>query len=403
MPTTSTILAQYDQPHQFEPLLPSQAMDELALLSRPVIEAALRLQGATNAHTRKALRALVRSMNSYYSNRIEGQSTHPLNIDRALRADFSEQPDIAQRQRLALAHIEAEQELESSLPSEAAALSSAGLIQAHKSLYARLSPSDRSTPDGLLIEPGALRSQDVTVNRHQPPTWASVPLFLERADQVYAREAGLDRLLVNAACAHHRLVWVHPFLDGNGRAARLQLHAALHRLSGGLWSVNRGLARQREDYYTRLSEADMPRHGDYDGRGNLSDKMLQAWCRFFIGVCQDQVHFMTQTLQLDTLKDRISALVLVRSHERADLSYRKEAILPLHHVLAVGPISRGDFIQMTGLGERTGRKLVAQLLKDGLLLSDTPKGEVRIGFPLNSLHLLFPNLYPEAATDPRNV
>jgi len=89
----------------------------------------------------------------------------------------------------------------------------------------------------------------------------------------------------------------------------LQLHAVLHRLSGGLWSANRGLARQREAYYARLSEADMPRHGDTDGRGNLSEKMLRAWCEFFIDICHDQVRFMAQALDLPALKERLAGLV----------------------------------------------------------------------------------------------
>jgi hypothetical protein len=97
-------------------LLPGMGLDALALQARPVIEAALRLQGATNETTRGEIRALVRSMNSYYSNRIEGQSTHPLNIERALKADFSDQPNVAKRQRLALAHIRAEMALEAPAP-----------------------------------------------------------------------------------------------------------------------------------------------------------------------------------------------------------------------------------------------------------------------------------------------
>ncbi len=392
------IVQAYDQPHQFEPLLPGVGLDALALQARPVIEAALRLQGATNEATRGEIRALVRSMNSYYSNRIEGQSTHPLNIERALKADFSDQPNVAKRQRLALAHIRAEMALEAAAPTEAQALHSRTLVMAHQSLYAQLSGPDRLSDEGRSVEPGALRSEDVTVARHQPPAWASVPQFLARTDAVYARDWGLDRLLVVAACAHHRLVWVHPFLDGNGRAVRLQLHAVLHHLSGGLWSANRGLARQRDAYYARLSEADMPRHGDTDGRGNLSEKMLRAWCEFFIDLCHDQVRFMAQALDLPALKERLAGLVLVRSQQGDASTYRPEAILALHHVLAAGPVARGDFVQMTGLAERTGRKVLAKLLEDGLLQSDTPKGAVRIGFPLDSLHLLFPNLYPEAAT-----
>ena len=334
-------------------------------------------------------------MNSYYSNRIEGQSTHPVNIDKALKKDFSTEPSIAQRQRIAIAHIDAEKELEQIVTGEAQALSSGFLQQAHASLYGRLVEADRTTESGHVVAPGVWRQQDVTVSRHQPPTWSAVPSFLTRADQVYGKPWGLDTLLLAIASAHHRLVWIHPFLDGNGRACRLQTHCALLPLSAGLWPVNRGLARNRDDYYTKLSNADMARHGDLDGRGNLSERMLMEWCDFFISLCEDQVAFMTKMLDLNQLKQRLAGLVLVRSQERHD--YRQEAVLPLHHVLAAGPVSRGEFLQMLGLGERTGRKTLSQLVKDGLLVSDTPKGNVGIGFPLDALSLLFPNLYPEAA------
>jgi hypothetical protein len=75
--------------------------------------------------------------------------------------------------------------------------------------------------------------------------------------------------------------------------------------------------------------------------------------------------------------------------------YRTEAILPLFHVFALGPVTRGEFSQMTGLGERTARTLMAKLLDDGLLLSDHRVGPVRMGLPLNALNTLFPALYPE--------
>ncbi|KQU75993.1 cell filamentation protein Fic [Rhizobacter sp. Root16D2] len=339
-------------------------------------------------------------MNSYYSNLIEGQGTHPAYIDRALRHDFSATPDIAQRQRIALAHIDAEKELEAQATDETMTLSASFLLRAHASLYGRLSADDRRTTDGNVVEPGLLRQQDVAVGRHQPPTWCSLPKFLERADTIYARRVALDARIYTVAAVHHRMTWVHPFGDGNGRACRLQTHCALLPLSGGLWSVSRGLARQRARYYELLSNADMPRQGDLDGRGDLSERMLRAWCRFFIELCGDQARFMGDMLDLRLLRERIAALVLIRSQSTAHSDYRREAILPLHHVLAAGPVSRADFTQMSGLAERTARKLMSRLLADGLLVADNPKGEVGIGFPLDSLSILFPNLYPEAATTP---
>lgn len=107
---------------------------------------------------------------------------------------------------------------------------------------------------------------------------------------------------------------------------------------------------------------------------------------------------MTRTLDLGDFKKRLDALIVVRARERGGDGYRGEAVLALHHVFAAGPVSRGEFVQLTGLGERTGRKVLAALLGERLLASDTPRGEVRLALPLDALNILLPNLYPEAAT-----
>jgi Fic family protein len=401
MSVPAKAIAAYDQPHHFEPLLPQCQLQPLVEATRRVFEKSLRLQSAAHPITLGALRELMRSMNSYYSNLIEGQGTHPINIEQALKANYSAKPDIAQRQRIAVAHIDAEKEVETFMVDEAmtegAALCSGMLIRAHAALYKRLSSQDRLTEDGRVIEPGQLREVDVAVGSHQPPLHASVPAFLRRMDEVYGRTSGMDALLYSIAAAHQRAAWVHPFGDGNGRACRLQTHAALSRISGGLWSVSRGLARQRDKYYEARSNADMSRQGDLDGRGNLSEKMLRLWCEFFISTCDDQVSFMTQMLQLDRMRERIAALVLIRSESAGYPHYGKQLVVALHHVFMAGALTRGEFCQATGMSERSARRALAQLLKDGLLRSEGPKGPVMLGLPLDALHILLPNLYPEAA------
>jgi hypothetical protein len=67
------------------------------------------------------------------------------------------------------------------------------------------------------------------------------------------------------------------------------------------------------------------------------------------------------------------------------------------HVPLAGPTPRGEFMTMTGLPERTASRVLAQLVKDGLLASAGPKSAVWFNFPLDALHILLPNLYPEAA------
>ena len=393
---TSVKIDQYTQPHQFEPLLPQRRLDELRLRARAVGERSLRLSGSAHPATLASLRELVREMNSYYSNRIEGQSTHPLNIERALHHDFSDKPDIAKLQRLALAHIEAERDLEQRVAAGESATTTAFLRQAHAALYGRLAIEDRTTDDGRVIEPGAWRQEQVAIGRHEPPLWSSLPAFLARLDAVYGAASPPDDALIRIAAAHHRTAWVHPFLDGNGRAVRLQTHCALWHLSAGLWSMNRGLARNHDKYYQLLDAADSHRQGDLDGRGNLSEKLLGDWCDWFISVAEDQVSFMSKMLKLDEMKARIAALIAFRS--QFDKGVREEAIIPLYHLFLAGPTPRGEFQQMTGLGERTARSLLSRLIETGLVTSTSHTAPVQLAFPLDALQFLLPELYPEAAT-----
>lgn len=385
----------YDKIHQFEPLLPQKNLESLRERSRAIVAASGDLASRTHESTRQELRELVRSMNSYYSNRIEGQGTHPANIERALHRDFSEKPAVASLQRLALAHMEAEKDLESRVDQGVRPLSADFVLEAHRALYGRLAEADRTTTQGLIVPPGMLRSEDVEVGRHVPPAWQSVPQFLARFDAVYGPERSGDDMLIAVACAHQRLAWIHPFVDGNGRAARLQTHAALSPISKGHWSPNRGLARQRDEYYARLADADAPRRGDLDGRGNLSEEGLSRWVQFFLTVCEDQVSFMKAMFDLDNMKRRIEALITFRAAQ--DKTIRPQAALPLYSLFAAGPLTRTEFQQMTGLGARVARALLSRLLATGLVKSDSAYGPVRFGMPLDALQFLFPDLYPEAA------
>src|SRR5471030_2856588 len=102
----------YDSPHQFEPLLPAILSASITTKAVEIVRLSNHLGAMAHPSALAVVRDLLRSMNSYYSNRIEGHSTHPHNIERALHRDFSDHPSIARLQRLALAHIDAERELE---------------------------------------------------------------------------------------------------------------------------------------------------------------------------------------------------------------------------------------------------------------------------------------------------
>src|SRR5258707_555046 len=112
--------ALYDHPSDMEPLLAGEGDGKLSGLALALIRGAERLRAALHPITRNLVRELVRSMNSYYSNLIEGHRTRPRDIDAALRKDFSADPAQRSLQIQHLAHIEVQAEMEARLPGMAA-------------------------------------------------------------------------------------------------------------------------------------------------------------------------------------------------------------------------------------------------------------------------------------------
>jgi len=403
----SQIVLHYDAPHQFEPLMPSElAIAPLLEQASDLTRAATALASATADAARQEMRVLLRSMNSYYTNRIEGEHTRPSEIDSALAKDFSAKPDLARRQRLAVAHIQSEEHCETLLNDKAAAgvdapralYDTAALTWLHGCLFRVLPASDRVLSDQSLLTPGALRQRAVAVGRHEAPTAASVPAFLQRWAQAYGGVRRGEAAIVAAAASHHRLAWVHPFADGNGRVARLHTHLLLHAmgLTGGLWSPLRGFARSEQRYKNLLQAADEPRRGALDGRGNLSQAALVDWISYTLDICIDQIHFMRQQLDVRGMRGRISA-ALATEEQALKTGVRQEALVPLHYLFSAQPdMPRAEFKAMTGLGERVATSLVSALLERGFLASDSPYGRVRFAVPRHALRHYFPALWPEA-------
>ena len=395
----------YTDPSQFEPLLPAEAQIEPLLARAHALSRAATLLAGTRVPSE--LRTLLRSMNSYYTNRIEGQHTRPHEIDQALRKDFSKDTQLAAKQRLAVAHIEAEAALEQRYSDHDASqdlYSVAGVQAIHQALFGRLPAADLLTDEGEPIVPGELRLREVKVGQHVAPAFASVPAFLKRWGSYYGGVRKGEAALVALACAHQRLGWIHPFVDGNGRVMRLHTHTLLSAwgYTGGLWSPLRGFARSSDRYYALLADADSLRRGDLDGLGNLSQQALIAWADYVLEVCQDQVTFMTGMLDFQTLLPRLEAcLVYEATVEKSGV--RRESLRALHYLFLSGEaMARGDFKAMLGISDRAATDALGALVQRGLLKSDSPQGKVRFGLPQHALRFLFPRLWPEAEADSVN-
>ena len=404
-------ILQYDSPHQFEPLMPSEAvLSPLLESASDLTRKATALGTASGKAAQSELRKLLRSMNSYYTNRSEGEHTRPSDIERALQQDFSANADLARKQRLAVAHIRTEELCEGELTRRLGEegdtatrwlYSADSLTWLHRELFRDLPADDLKLADGSIMVPGELRRCGVVIGRDEAPTWQSLPRFLERWQQAYSGTRRGEASVVALAAAHHRLAWMHPFLDGNGRVTRLHTHLLLHGwgLTSGLWSPMRGFARAEAKYKALLQAADEHRRGDLDGRGNLTQAGLVEWIEYTLEVCTDQVEFMVQQLRVGGMRDRIQAAL---AYETAVVKsgVREEALIPLHYLFATqGELGRADFKAMTGLGDRVATSLLSALLHRGFLATDSSYGSLRFAIPRHALRFYFPALWPEAEQD----
>lgn len=349
---------------------------------------------------RFALAELVRSVNCYYSNLIERHDTHPIDIERALPSDYSSDPTQRDLQLEARAHIAVQRWLDGGGAAGRAG-SVAGIQEIHRRFCAELPDSllwvdspDRREKIRLL--PGTWRTRDVQVGAHLAISPGAVPRFLRHFESAFSGLGKTDAIL-SAAAAHHRLLWIHPFLDGNGRVARLMSHASLLDAldTGSLWSVARGLARRVGDYKAHLAACDLPRRNDLDGRGTLSQDALAEFTRFFLELCLDQVDFMETLVQPDRLRARL--LTWAEEEIRLGLLPVKSGQV-LEAVLYRGSLPRGDAAQIVGTGERQARRVVAALLQRGVLISSSQRAPLLLAFPATLAHRWMPGLFPESRT-----
>jgi Fic family protein len=390
-----------------EPLFPDDSTGTLEALAVELISKSSQLAGSIHPITRKVIGAFLRPMNSYYSNLIEGHDTHPIDINNAINNDYSKDKNKRNLQLEAKAHINVIESLPKLLYAnnpKIAPSSTSFLKSVHNEFYKFL-PADFKkviSKEGVEknVIPGEFRVDEVEVGRHIAPHSSSLERFMTRFENEYnfieKHSKSKVKRIISIAASHHRLAWIHPFLDGNGRVLRLYSDACFmdEQLDvSGLWSISRGLARSNNAYKTHLANADMQRLSDYDGRGNLSNKMLVEFCKYFLETAIDQVDFMLQIMDTDKMIFRIQSFTDLMV-ARAKMA--KEARYILIDVFLKGKISKKDAMRITNLSDKTLKNITDSLINMGLLQSKK-EGIMIIyypNYPLSFSPILFPGLYP---------
>jgi Fic family protein len=399
-PATKTLPDRGEPNGLMEPMVIGDGARQRAALADLALDLAQKSAGFRRSLPESLLASLadlVRSMNCYYSNLIEGHNTHPIDIERALKGDYSKDTKKRDLQLEAKAHITVQQWIDGGgLKGRALTVDS---IQEIHRRFCELLPDDLLriedpvTKEKIKVIPGALRDRDVAVGIHVPVGPAAVPRFLKRFEEVY-RQLGKSETILAAAAAHHRLAWIHPFLDGNGRVVRLMSHATLLEAldTGAVWSIARGLARSVDVYKAHLAACDLKRRNDLDGRGPLSEESLTEFTYYFLSTCIDQVSFMEGLMQPDQLRARI--LLWTEEQMRLNKLPSKSGAI-LEAVLYRGELPRADTSAIVDSSERSARRVVSALLKQGVLTSESTRAPLRLAFPATLASRWMPGLFPD--------
>ena len=368
-----------------------------------------KLTGSHTPQILEAIKDLLYTVNSYYSNKIESEGTHIVDIERAMRKEYSSDLKARRLQLLSLAHIEVQKEIEQHFKEEGnSPYSKQWILDIHKSFYSKegmdgfLELSHGALKETLV--PGELRKHLVKVGNHKAPDAEVLEYQMNSFEHLYSKSVTQSDAirLIYILASHHRLMWIHPFLDGNGRTARLALDGAFvsMKMQGyGLWNISRGLARNSQEYKSNLAYADMVQQGNLDGKGPLSSKALAVFVEFMLDTAIDQIAYMNKHLKLDVLSRRLDLFVQRTNDGLLESApFPKQTNKLLRHLLLVGSCKRGEVAEVVGVKERTASRMIAELLKREVLVSDSRVSPIRLKIGADMASFLFPSLVPEKVT-----
>lgn len=390
---------------RLKPAIPKRKdLGPLKDMAQEVTTASARLEGSVAPETALAMGMHMRLVNSHYSNLIEGyRATFP-DIEHALGTLSMDTGELSYAQELAAAHVNTEiQKMQDVMESPSANVSTPGfLCGIHSHLFNQLPEHHRFTHEGFgftrhCVMPGELRDLLVTVGSGQrtlgpgpDEVHACLAAFGRRYD--LARFHGDERLIAVAA-GHHRLAWIHPFRDGNGRVCRLHSSLAMAVAMvnrDNLWSLSRGLSRNQSEYMTTLAMADYV--SGKKGKATSSER-LADFCAFFLNTCLEEIHFLQLQLRLEEIEQRIEWYVGHRAKAAPSKRLHKKSAWLLRALFMRGSVERGEGPTLLNVSETTYRRIVRQLLKDGLVASDSPKAPLRFALPSSALPFYFPALF----------
>ncbi|MBM2824382.1 MAG: filamentation induced by cAMP protein Fic [Dehalococcoidales bacterium] len=218
----------------------------------------------------------------------------------------------------------------------------------------------RLQPGKYRTEPNWIEDQGIKV--YEPPFHVDVPILM-REFSLWLRENGNLNPMLKAGIAHAHLIAIHPFVDGNGRTARLLTTLLLQRNGYGfrnLLSLDAYYQRNKDSYLEALKKSIGGRFTpDYD---------LTPWLEFFT---------LSIVVQAGTLEDKLTdwRMWVEKVHrEWAPLGLNDRQTDGLIYAIHVGSIARKDYMEITNVSPLTATRDLSHMVAKHILI---PRGAGR--------------------------
>lgn len=277
----------------------------------------LRLAGTTHPRVFFQLKHIFHTLESVGSARIEGNNTTITEyIETKLEQKKNVSPSIKEIQNIENSMTFIEDHANES------SINRMFIGEMHKIIVDSLLPP----PDGEGDQtPGKYREKNVAIAKssHIPPDHTTIAQYMDELFTFINKEDSPKYDLLKVAIAHHRFVWIHPFLNGNGRTVRLFTYAMLLKLGfnvdiGRILNPTAVFCSNRDNYYYYLSLADQ----------GTSDGILQ-WCEYVLKGLKDEIQKIDKLLDYTFLQKEILFPAINYSLERAYITEIESKILKL--------------------------------------------------------------------------
>jgi Fic family protein len=370
---------------------------ELSDLSVRLREKCASLSTVLHPVTLNSVKEIINIGNAYYSCKAEGHEISLSEIEKGLSGNFSRHKSKKLIQHEAAAYYGTRIEIKERISNEPDLnICSLEFISwLHVQLFEKL-PDEFKRMSGkeekiIYLIPGELRKEGIIKHRNGFPKAKQVRKLLIRFEEILnPAKFTLAELPISLALAHCMFSWIHPFPVGSATVLRLFTGAYIEKCGAEIFLLNRAVFNKYEEYRTSISES-------YKHIKNLKaiedtemDEHILSFCVFFLQILFDEADFMLDMLKQENITHRIESYAVNLAEQG---SLREECKLILKTVFLSGQMKRGDVLQMTGRPERTARRILGELLQKKLLISDSPKGPVRINFTMKSANETFKDLF----------